>query len=103
MWYLEDAGDGRNLLRGQRHGNGAVPRRYRARDCTLSSSSGRGPAAPRASQRQQLRRRRWVGTLGINGRKGTMLIMESEKTVVGRPPAQPFNLYFIIIVCICRS
>ena len=73
------------------------------RDCMLSSSSGRGPTAPRASQRQQLRRQRRVGTLGVNGHKGAMLIMESEKTIVGRPPAQPFSLYFIIIVCICRS
>ena len=39
----------------------------------------------------------------MNGRKGAMLIMESEKTIVGRPPAQTFSLYFIIIVCICRS
>ena len=35
-----------------------VPWRYHVRDCTLSSSSGRGPTAPRASQCQQLRRRR---------------------------------------------
>ena len=39
----------------------------------------------------------------MNGRKGDMLIMESEKTVVGRQPAQLFSLYFIIIVCISRS
>ena len=45
----------------------------------------------------------FVGGGGVNGRKGAMLIMESEKTIVGRPPAQPFSLYFIIIVCICRS
>ena len=39
----------------------------------------------------------------MNGRKGDMLIMEPEKTVVGSPPAQLFSLYFIIIVFISRS
>ena len=39
----------------------------------------------------------------MNGRKADMLVTESEKTVVERPPAQLFSLYFIIIVCISRS
>ena len=39
----------------------------------------------------------------MNDRKGVMLIMESENTVVERPSAQLFSLYFIIIVCISRS
>ena len=39
----------------------------------------------------------------MNVRKGDMLIMESEKTVVGRQPTQLFSLYFIISVCISRS